>query len=253
MVKLWEINQEYGLEGMPQAAFGPQAESRAWYTNQAFFTSPFMLKIPQNNAPGIGNGSQIAFIYDAFIWYHTQLILNDGNGLAHGTWPIDWGYATSYLQNNLTWNNETSQPRVGTAGLFVEWAAKQAQAGDLNVNPYALINFPAQVSTWSEITTTQKLQIFNASLQAWLNELQPMTPQQFFTWNGASPVFSSANPGSFSGNLAYALPELLYAGADPTLLSQAAAWAAQVWPAYNWTADLDTSCAVGNDGQVACP
>jgi hypothetical protein len=253
MVKLWEINHEYGLEGMPQAAFGRQAESRAWYTNQAFFTSPFMLKIPEGNAPGIGNGSQIAFIYHSFIWYHLQLVLNDGNGLAHGTWPIDWGYATNYLQNTLTWNNQTSQPRVGTAGLLVEWGAKQAQAGDHNVNPYELVDLPAQISTWSEITTAQKLQIFNASLQAWLNELQPMTPAQFFTWNGASSVYSSVNPGSYSGDLTYALPQLRYAGADPTLLNQVAAWAAQVWPAYNWIADLDTSCVVGNDGFVTCP
>ena len=108
MVKTWEINQEYGLEGMPQAAFGPKAENRAWYSNLPFFTSPFMLKIPHTNSPGIGNGSSIAFIYDSFIWYQTQLILNDGNGLAQGTWPIDWGYATSYLTDDLTWNSVTS-------------------------------------------------------------------------------------------------------------------------------------------------
>jgi hypothetical protein len=253
MVKTWEINQEYGLEGMPQAAFGPKAENRAWYSNLPFFTSPFMLKIPHTNSPGIGNGSSIAFIYDSFIWYQTQLILNDGNGLAQGTWPIDWGYATSYLTDDLTWNSVTSQVRVGTAGLFVEWAAKQAQAGDNNINPYSLVGYPAQVSTWSEITTTQKIQIFNAYLQAWLNELQPMTPQQFFAWNGASPVFSYVAPGSASGELAYSLPQLLYAGADPTLLDQVAAWGAKVWPAYNWTADLNTSCTLNNVGAVVCP
>jgi len=252
MVKSWELNQEFGLESMPQAAFGPQAESRAWYSNQAFFTSPFMLKIPQSNAPGIGNGSQIAYIYDSFIWYQTQLILNDGNGTAQGTWPIDWGYATAYLQSNITWNNVTGTPRVGTAGLMLEWATKDNQAGDINVNPYGLINFPTQVSTYSEISAAQEQQILNAYLQSWLERVQPLSPQQFFAWNGASPVFSSLNPGSFSGDLAYALPELRYAGADPNLLNQAATWAAQVWPAYNWSADLNAPCTVGNSGQVTC-
>jgi hypothetical protein len=252
MVKLWEINHEYGLEGMPQAAFGPQAESRAWFTNQAFFTSPQMLRIPQNNSPGIGNGSPLAFTYDAFIWYQLQLILNDGNGLAQGTWPIDWGYATSYIRNNLTWDSAAMQPRIGTAGLFIEWAAKQSQAGDPDVNPYALIDFPTQVSTWSEITTTQKLQIFNTFLQDWLTEYQPLTPKQFFTWNGAPKAFSPLNPGTFSGDLAYALPQLRYAGADPTLLDQIATWGAQVWPSFNWSADLSEPCVTGNLGQAFC-
>ena len=103
MVKSWEINHEYGLEGMSKAVFGPQAADRAWYTDQAFFTSPQMLKIP-SPAPGIGNGTVLAHDYEAFIWYQTQLILNDGNGHAKGTNPIDWGYAMAYLVNNLTWD-----------------------------------------------------------------------------------------------------------------------------------------------------
>lgn len=45
MVKQWEINQEFGLEAMPQAAYGSKAESRAWYGNRPFFTSPNMLHI----------------------------------------------------------------------------------------------------------------------------------------------------------------------------------------------------------------
>ena len=30
MVKLWEINQEFGLEGMPQVPFGATANPRGW-------------------------------------------------------------------------------------------------------------------------------------------------------------------------------------------------------------------------------
>jgi cytochrome c553 len=256
MVKSWEINHEYGLEGMSKAVFGPQAADRAWYTDQAFFTSPQMLKIP-SPAPGIGNGTVLAHDYEAFIWYQTQLILNDGNGHAKGTNPIDWGYAMAYLVNNLTWDAVNNRPRVGTAGLLSEWTAKEFQAGDPDVSPYGLIRFPAPVSTWSEITTTQKLLILNAFLQVWLDEFQPMTPQRFFSFNRASTVFSSVTPGTFSGDLAYALPELRYAGADPSLLTQVAAWATQTWPAFNWVADLNTSCEVKDSGSsyspIICP
>jgi hypothetical protein len=84
-----------------------------------------------------------------------------------------------------------------------------------------------------------------------------MTPQRFFSFNRASTVFSSVTPGTFSGDLAYALPELRYAGADPSLLTQVAAWATQTWPAFNWVADLNTSCEVKDSGSsyspIICP
>src|SRR5581483_10017885 len=33
LVKVWEVNQEFQLEGMPQAIYGPRAELRAWAGN----------------------------------------------------------------------------------------------------------------------------------------------------------------------------------------------------------------------------
>jgi hypothetical protein len=61
MVKLWEINQEFGLEAMPSVPFGSKAESRAWYCQQSFNTSPNMMHT--TSGAGLGNGSGISQIY----------------------------------------------------------------------------------------------------------------------------------------------------------------------------------------------
>jgi hypothetical protein len=259
MVKSWEINHEYGLEAEAQAVFGPQAASRAWYSNQAFLTSPFMLAIPESNAPGIGNGSQIAFLYDSFIWYQTQLILNDGNGTSVGTWPIDRGYALAYLYNSLTWNSPGTRPRVGTAGLMMEWLAKILQSNDpSNSNPFFMVIFPGSVSTWSEVSSAQKLQLMNAWDSAWLSYVQGLSPAQLFTAPpGVTPTATTSfNPTvgqSFTGDLAFALPQLQFYGADTSVLDQIVQWASGIWPGFNWTVALNTSCTVGNLSQVFCP
>jgi len=259
MVKSWEINQEYGLEGMSQVVFGPQAAGRAWYTNQAFFTSPFMLMIPRP-APGIGNGSIVAHIYLSFIWYQLQLILNDGNGQAKGTWPIDRGYSLSYLYNDLTWDSTFSQVRVGTAGLMMEWLAKILQSGidPGDANPYFMVIFPGQVSTWSEVPSSQRVQLINTWTSTWNNFVQSLSAQQLFTGQSgvappASPTFSLVQPGSFTGDLVWALPRLRYEGVDPSLLNQIASWASGFWPTYNWLTDLNQACSTGNLGEIMCP
>jgi hypothetical protein len=155
MVKSWEINQDFGLEGEARSVFGANAPSaRAWYSNQSFLSSPFFLKMPSTNAPGIGNGSYVSFEYSSFIWYQTPLILNDGNGLAQGTTPIDWGYTIAYLVGTLAWNagpQGPNLPRTGTAGLLFEWLAKALQGAGVgiapsNTSPYFLVAFPAELA-----------------------------------------------------------------------------------------------------------
>src|SRR5262249_23031317 len=95
LVKLWEINQEFGLEGMPNVVFGSQASSRAWYSNFPFFVSPNMLTIPKPSV-GLGNGLLIVHTYLSMAWYQVQLLLNDGNGTFTGNNPIDWPYVYGY-------------------------------------------------------------------------------------------------------------------------------------------------------------
>jgi hypothetical protein len=251
IVKLWELNQEFQLEGMSRAIFGPQAADRAWYTNMAFSASPFMTRIPRPS-PGIGNGTKVAHIYLSFAWYQMQLILNDGNGKAAGTNPIDWGYSLGYPENDLTWDSDNARPRVGSAGLLVEWMVKtlQAIAGN-DTNPLRLVVFPAQVSTWSEIPASTKLQIMNAWVGTWFSKYGGYTALQMYATGLASPAIDLTQE-SFGGDVMYALPQLRYQGVNPALLNQVAAWASTIWPGYNWVNILNTPCSVYNLGQIVC-
>jgi hypothetical protein len=254
MVKSWEINQEYGLEGMGKVIYGPQSADRAWYTNQGFFTSPFMLKIPKPS-PGIGNGSYMAYTYHTFMWYETQLILNDGNGMAIGTWPIDRGYTLAYLYNDIPWDYGTSQIRMGTAGLMMEWLTKilQTRNDPGDASPYFLVLSPGVVATWSDLPASQKEQIMTAWTKSWLDFVKTLKPQDLFTApSGVTPqattMFKALRPGSFTGDLAWALPRLRYEGVDPELLQQLAKWASGFWPAHDWNEDLSQGCVPSDRG-----
>jgi hypothetical protein len=253
MVKLWEFNHEDGLEGLPTAAFGPTGTNRAWYTDMAFYTSPHMQGIP-NPSPGIGNGLAVTETYTTFIWYQVQLVLNDGNGQGSTSWPIDWAYSVSYLINDLTWDNLANTPRMGTGGMMSLWAVKALQTvTDGTGGPSWLVGFPAQISTWSEMSSSQKDQVMNALVAAWFTRFSPMNAQQLFASGMASASsLNVSNPGTGPWGLIYALPELAYQGVNPNLLTQITTWLYSIWPTFNWTANLNESCAVYNYGQIIC-
>ena len=248
--KIWELNQEFGLEGMSRVVFGPQAADRAWYTNMVFSSSPFLMRIPRPSV-GIGNGSVIAHVYLSFAWYALQLVLNDGNGTASGTWPIDWTYA-QYPANDLTWDNINSKPRVGTGGLLTLWLVKALQnATDNSSNPMWMVGFPTQVSTWSEMSTSQKLQIMNGYVSVWLDKYESYSPQALLALNLAPPTLDMSQ-NTLTNFLSKALPQLRYQGVDIGLLNQVVAWASSEWPTTNWSTDLNAPCLVANLGQVVC-
>jgi hypothetical protein len=267
MVKLWELNQQFALEQYAQAvnasiesgARAPITQlntDRAWFGNVAFHTSPTITGMPRPSA-GIGNGLAITEIYHSFAWYQLQLILNDG-GTSPATQTVDWPYAISFLENDIPWNG--SSPRVGTAGLLIEWMAKALQGDPINPeqNPSQFVGFPAQVSSWSDVPAAQKTAIMTAYTQAWFAYFGAMTPAQLQAWIavgasvGALPFTADPTQTSFGQDLIYGLPQLAYQGVTPALLTQIATWAATVWPSYPWATDLAEPCAAGNLGQVKC-
>jgi hypothetical protein len=255
VTKFWELEQQFGLESMAQAIYGPNTQTdRAWFANAPFHTGPGISGLPTPSA--IGNGLAVTTEYTSFGWYQLQLILNDGNGNSD---IIDWPYALGYPTNNLTWNPwalPDGAPRVGTAGFLTEWIVKALQIDDLNSaqSPTQFVDFPGQVSWSMDVSATQKVQIINDYLTVWFAKFGAMTQAQFFALPMNTP--SSSNPAQmeFGQYLINALPQLRYQGADTTLLNQIATWAATIWPSYNWTADLNATCAVSNaaTGQVAC-
>ena len=251
MVKWWGMNQDYGLEGMSQVAFGPQAATRSWFSNAPFVTSPNMLHIP-TNAPGVGNGSLITHTYFSQIWYQLQLTLNDGNGKFGGQSPIDFPYSFNFV-TSLTQDSPASPTRPRSAAAFR--IIKGLQVSNFNPGPQTgsdgwqywvsdplnLMVYPANDGLGTR-GHAQREPAMNAYVKVWVPKLTSFTAQQFIqgedtTANQVPNPVSPIGP-NMSSHVAFLIPQLVYMGVDPTSMAQLAAWAKTVWPAYNWSGTL---------------
>ncbi len=253
LVKMWEINQEFGLEGMPQVPFGATADLRGWFGNAAFFTSPDMLHIPPG--AGIGNGSQSVRDYLTLAWFQEQLILNDGQGTQGGHSPIDYGYVSGFIRNVFVVD-------AGLPGIMLElqWQVKALQEFTLtralpsapysdgwnpnltSMEPLVDFNFEPLWSATSPATQTAALTAFT---QAWFNQASQYTPQEYYAGGFASPTDNPANLSfdtTFGGKVWYSLPRLRFFGVDASLTNQISAWAAKIWPNGNWSLNNAATC-----------
>ncbi len=267
VVKNFEIFQEFGLEGMPQPAFGSQAESRAWFSQVLFFASPNMCDIP-DPSPGLANGQQISFVYLSLAWYQLQLILNDGNGEFSGTYPIDFPYVYGFVQG-LGFRS-LNTPAHGTGSLMIEWFVKGLQASQNNsgpdltsgawqywVNdPAQLVKYPNAPILWNDVSASQRITLLNAYLTAWYNKINTFTPQQWYNggWTTAAtiPDPTQNEQTNMANRVAFMIPQFLYYGVDRGLMTNIANWAASIWPNYNWALTLASPCAPNPQGFVAC-
>jgi len=254
-VKWWEINQEYGLEGMAQSVFGPQSATRSWFTNAVFFISPNMCDIPSPSV-GLGNGLGITHDYFSMMWYQLQLVLNDGNGTFAGTTPIDFPYVYGFVQG--IGHGPVSS---GQGGLIMEWMLKGLQASQFDPgpdqgsmgwqywanDPLQLVKYPNSPTLWTELTPSDRTTMLNAYMQSWLTKISSYSLQQFVTggWTTAGEVPDPNQPeGDMADRVAVMMPLLQYWGVSPTLMSQVATWAKSMWPSYNWSASLQETCAL---------
>ncbi len=250
MVKLWEINQEFGLEGMPYAIFGAKANLRAWYGGVPFFTSPTLNHIPAGS--GLANGTAVAQIYISQTWYQAQLILNDGQGQQSDHSPLDFAYAFGRIKdlsiaasgapaimNTLEWLIKTLQeetlsgngPDKGVTGWNPTWVSPSilVEAGFDSIwtgNPYRT----ALLTSWTN---------------AWFPQLQQYTPQQFYTGGWAKVGDDPAKLNfetTMGGQIWFSLPRLRFYGVNPQLTFDIADWAAKIWPAGNWALNKSATC-----------
>ncbi len=259
MVKTWELNQEFGLEGMPQVPFGSKANIRGWYGSDAFNTSPFILHMPAG--PGLGNGSAVSEVYLSFIWYHVQLILNDGQGSETDNRPIDYGYVLGRIKDLSSAAND-----MPAAYLEMAWFVKALQEETLDgigpnvpeggwdpqwTAPEPLVDAAWDI-IWTGMSPSTRTTLTQAYLQAWYAQASTYTPQQYFAGGWSSPTENPANmttdffQTSFGGELWYLLPRMRYIGVSPTLVSQMTNWAATIFPAGNWSLNATATCATEN-------
>ncbi len=258
MVKNWELNQEFQLEGMAKTVFtNPLAESRAWYSEFPFLSSPNMLHIPQGSA-GLDNGTDQTWTYLALIWYHTQLILNNSEYQQNQNSPIDWGYVYAFVKEL---SQTDSAPQAGMLNL---WMIKGLQISNNGIGPNTLGTgwnaliadlsrqvSPSETSVWTGMPAATRTAISNGMVQGWLTEVQQFTPAQFNA-SGFSPtrvpVPNEPDSSNFEDRVWYMIPQFRYLGVNQTLINELAAWAQSVWPVGNWAATATATCAP-NAGQ----
>jgi hypothetical protein len=264
LVKTWEIYQEFQLEGLAQSIFGPQSDTRAWYSSYPFTVSPFFQTIPAG--PGIGNGGQISRDYHSFVWYQLQLILNNSEKKPNGVWPIDWGYSYGTM---MTFN----RMNPGQAALMYEWLINGLQiqnngggpdnggwASDrANLNVQILQTPEVQV-IWNGVPQATRAAMTEGFLKAWLSQVSGFTPQQFYTvgYAAANQVpqhgLGAVWAGRWVDTVWYSIPQFKYAGASQTTINAVADWAKKVWPLGNWDATKTATCGPNpsNPAMVVC-
>jgi hypothetical protein len=253
MVKNWELNQEFQLEGMAPTIFtNPKAEPRAWLSEFPFLTSPNMLHIPPGT-PGLDNGSLSTWHYLSSIWYQMQLILNNSEYQQSGNSPIDWGYVYAMV-DGLSQNDSSPQ-----AGLLNLWMIKGLQISNNGLGPQNIGTgwnwfdadlsrqvSPSERSVWAGMPGYTRAAISNGIVQGWLTEVRQFTAQQFNAAGYSAtrlPVPMEPDSTNFEDRVWYMIPQFRYFGVSQTLIDQLAAWAQSVWPLGNWAATTTATCA----------
>jgi hypothetical protein len=272
MVKSWELNQEFGLEGMATTIFtNPGADTRAWNSGFPFFTSPNMLHIPAIAPTGIGNGSLATRNYLAFVWYQTQLILNSAEKAQSGTDPIDWGYAYGFV-DGLRNVNQTPQ-----GALFTFWLMKGLQIDNSGYATPVAATTPgwswidsdisrAVSPGWrtlllylldSDVSGSDRTAIMTGLVTAWLAEVNLFTPAQYWATGDANfaatraPIRGEPDSPYFEDRVWYMIPQFRYYGVPQALVDQMAAWAQTIWTSPNWTPTTSAICIEDGSGQFA--
>lgn len=248
MVKLWEINQEFGLEGMAQTVFGAQSDTRAWYTAEPFFVSPGF-NLPTT---AVGNGLLVTFQYHSMTWYHLQLLLNAGNNRGTGLGPAaDFPYTYNYLDKL-----STQAPQ----GLMLTlWLIKGLQSSENGKGPEAgsggwqpSYNAPWRLvylgpEKWDpKLTPEARAAVMEGYLNLWLGKVTSYTPQKFYAggWAKATDVTDPHwQDQGFSNSIAYMIPRFKYYGVSSTTIDRLIDWAKTLWPNYKWDSLRNVMCA----------
>lgn len=248
-VKEWEIQQDFGLEGLNREVFGPAGEPRGWYSSALFAVSPNMIQT--GPGPGIGNGTDVAFQYLSFVWYQLQLILNDGNKRHDGTTPIDWPYVYGFIKDI----GRSSGVRLPS--MQMAWLVRAMQVQENGLGPEhgqagwnhslngveRLAHFDWRV-IWAAWPETERSALKETYLRNWLDKVEGFKAEQFYAYWTKKDERAIPNPdGTFSDRIWYTIPVLQHERLSAELVNRMIRWASQMWPNNNWEALRNVSCS----------
>jgi hypothetical protein len=258
VVKMWEVMQEFGLEGRQRLLFPSSRDTRGWMSNSTFDTSPNLLKLPQNQT-GILDNSPLTFHYFNMAWYHLAMVLFNGNHSdgadRNGQRPIDWGYA----HGSIMMMERIGSSRVPNNALLALWLVKGMQVSDNTLKPNApsstgwaprytgdlsRLVAPSYMWGWADITPDEQRAIMEALLSTWWDKTRQYPVSDWLNGGGASrtEAITGHVDGSLGNRIWYMLPHFKYHGVNPTLINEIADWAQTIWTQVDWSKVKNANC-----------
>ncbi|WNG50538.1 hypothetical protein F0U60_45245 [Archangium minus] len=267
MVKMWEIMQEFGLEGHQKQLFPSSREEWGWMNNRSFDTSPHLMGLIRDKT-GIGNNTPLMFVYFSAAWYQLAFVLYHGNhsdGLGRdGQRPIDWPYAYGFLAElQYTPANQSTDLYVPLNGLLTLWLVKAMQVADNGIGPDGLRTHPAPdeeplnpnipspgwqprtvvdlsrlvvpgfIKGWGDTSLDERRAIMEALLSTWWDKTRQYPDPAVWLRNPNTATTTEAITGHYDGTLGnriwYMLPQFRHYGVSQDLVNAIAGWAKTVW------------------------
>jgi hypothetical protein len=251
LVKTWELEHEFGLEGYASNWYGANSESRIWPVNSFFLASPFILKIPSSPS-GIG-GNSLNNEYFSNVWYHVQVVINDSySGHWEGTNPVDPPYwfgkgkdlsqaggapdGVRLMISQQKFYHGRARTGIGPENVLQGWSQGQELPSWLIGEDWA--------GTMTELTSQDKAKVFTAFLKAWLDQSKKFTPQQYWAAQAQDERYQDQNyvpvragdpfAANYPDRLVYMIPRFRAQGVNGVLLNDVCDWAKTIWPRGNW-------------------
>ena len=248
VVKLWEVNQAFGLEDESARVYGAGADRRSWLgvARQVFDLAPH-LTADQGGAFAFQNNR--AGRVTSTIWYQLQAILNAGNRQGGSNTPIDWNYHPNFISSI----HDDGAPFLTAATWIKQIQSFHYKGKVLSEEPYVRQGHPGRwggFAVFRNMEPSKRAALFSAPFAAYMTVVENYNgwerADKAQRWEPASytpkPLGgqTSWTKASHTGRYAdlwYAMiPTFRMWGVNGSVLDRATNWGQKMWPKGNWGA-----------------
>ena len=196
ITKIWEMMQEFELEGESRSFFGPQGHPRSWYSGEVFRTAPHL-----NNAQ-----KSETWAFESMLWYQLQLVLNDSNRRMNDTHPIAFEYLQPFSKN---WGGVGLPPsysimlldKIKAGEASADYAELQGKGNGWYANltvPDVLFERGWISSEIDRLNPSLKNRIAIAVSTAWLEKSEQFPPENYRDYGYTEERLRSRSAPEFS-------------------------------------------------------
>lgn len=232
LVKAWEMENEFQLEGRGQEFFGPAGEPRTWFSTIPLSTAPVEANIP-DGPDGMG-GSALTNEYFSNAWYEVQVLVNSGNHRRHDRQPIDWVYVVDRCREMFLESHWPEPSRLLIAAIKALQSADPKIGPDNQIRgwrPDATVDPRIMVSRdWTPMFQTLppevRRAIVESMLTAWLDKNFMYRTKEYFIQGASGRVYKPRKEiaAISGGNVWEAVPLFEAAGVPPETIKRLQKW-----------------------------